>query len=261
MLIVAHIGRTHRRRELPELFTQACEAGYDGVEVVVGAGCTCELSESEENCRALAHEAERVGTPMRSTLLADDPTVRLGVVNEQERLRNIEAVRAVARRCRWLGVRTLRLVPAVAGTGPDAIGPSYQEALNQTWCSLEALRSDFERCGVVAGVTPCHHHFLLSPPEFRELIDQANSPLVGGALDWDVCARIGSPADWITTLQHRLVAISLGAAAWNEAVGDQTWLRALRDIRFDGLLICPGEPCNADDLNALRQAIVATTDD
>ena len=256
MLIVAHIERTHRRRELPELFIRVREAGFDGVEVVVGAGCTCELSESEEDCHALTREAERSGIPVRSALLADDPAVRLGVANERERLRSIEAVRAVVRRCRWLGVRTLRLIPAVAGVGPDGNGLSYQETLNQTWRSLEALRGDFERCGVVAGVMPCHHRFLLSPPEFRELIDRVNSSLVGAALDWDVCARIGSPADWITTLQHRLAAVSLGAAAWNMAVGDQTWLRALRDIRFDGLLICPGEPCNPDELKALRKAIV-----
>jgi sugar phosphate isomerase/epimerase len=88
---------------------------------------------------------------------------------------------------------------------------------------------------------PCHHGFLLSPPEFRELIDRVNSPVVGAALDWSTCAGFGDPADWIATLQHRLAALSIDAVAptWNG-----TLLPALRDAGFDGMLIHTGAAGN-----------------
>ena len=230
MLIVAHIEGTHSQRELPDLFARARETGYDGVELGIGTGCTCELSEPEENCRAIAHQAQQCGTQVRSALLADSAAVRLGTTNH-------EPVRSAVRRCRWLGAESLRLIPAAVGAAPDGTGRTYQDALNETYSGLEAVHVDFERCGVVAGIVPCRHRFLLSPPEFRELIDRVNSPLIGAALDYGACARIGEPTDWITTLQHRLAAVSIEAGTRGKVTGDEPLSRVLRDIGFSGLLI------------------------
>ena len=278
MLIVAHIEEIHSRRELPGVFARTREAGFDGVEIVIGRGRTCDLSEPEENCREIALEADRCGSRVQSAVLADDPAVCISHTIPESAgggSRVLEQVRAVVQRCRWLGAQTLRLTPAGAGphSGPYG-GQSYQDALNQTCSNLEALHADFERCGVVAGVVPCHHRFLLSPPEFRELIDRVNSPMIGAALDWTACAQVGDPADWITTLQRRLAAVTIDAAAWRDlaaangrvrcadraeenaaALPDrsaQRTLRALRDIRFDGLLICLGDAYGTGELNTLR---------
>ena|GEM_PF-2989678 len=256
MLIVAHIEGTRSQRELPELFVRAREAGFDGVEIVIGRGRTCDLSEPEESCREIAVEADRCGTRVRSALLADDPAVRIGDANPESAgggSRVLEQVRAVVQRCRWLGAPTLRLIPAEVGPHSEPYGGrSYQDALNRTCHSLEALRADFERCGVVAGVMPCRHRFLLSPPEFRELIDRVNSPMIAAAVNWAACARVGDPADWITTLQRRLAAVSIDAAARRDLADAG---RALRDIRFDGLLIHVGDACSAGEFDALRSLL------
>ncbi len=243
MRIVAHIERTRRVAELPELFARARQAGFDGVELVIGDGCTCELSSSEKDCRALARQAEQFGTGVRSVLLADDPAVRLAVANPEERARNVETVRGVVQHCRWLGAGVLRLVPAALGAESQGMEASYQEALNHTYDSLEMLRVDFERGGVVAGMMPCHHRFLLSPPEFRELLDRLNSPWIGAALDWTACAEFGAPADWVSTLQHRLAAVRWDdPAARLEPAGAATVRDALRDLRADGILIRGDKP-------------------
>jgi len=232
---VAHIEKTHHHRDLAEPFARARDRGFDGVEIVIGRGATCELLGDPEDCHAIRETARRCGIEVLSALLDDDPAVRIGAADDWERSENVGLVRAVVQRCRRLNPRIVRLVPAVVRTEPDRAGQPYQDALNRTCASLEALRGDFERSGVIAGVMPCHHGFLLSPPEFRELLDRVNSPLVGAALDYAACVRVGDPADWISTLQHRLAAMVIDTPAPDDAV-----VEALRDLRFDGLLIYTG---------------------
>ncbi|MFH0983726.1 MAG: TIM barrel protein [Planctomycetota bacterium] len=290
MLIIAHLDQPHRREEWPKLFAQARAAGFDGVEVVIGDGYACAWSEPEEAYRTLAQEADRCGTPVRSVFLADDPAVRIGIADDAQRAQNLERVRAGIERCRWLGAALLRWIPGAVGPTGDGQAPSYQDALNYTCFGIEALRADFERCGVAAGLIPCYHRFLLSPPEFRELIDRLNSPRIDAALDYAACAQVGEPADWIATLQHRLAAVSMRAAASFPTVGAGSLIvrgesgqercdtgiqapaetqagslchnfchglliQALRHIRFDGLWIHMGELCGPGELNALRQAM------
>lgn len=48
---------------------------------------------------------------------------------------------------------------------------------------------------------------LLSPVELREVIDTANSSAIGACLDLGKIAALGSPADWVTTLGHRVHAV------------------------------------------------------
>ena len=252
MLLVAHLEQTYRRQGLADCFVRAREAGFDGVELVIGPGCTCELSEPEASCRALAHQANQCGTRVHSVLLADDPEVRIGAAGADRRSESCAHVRAALHRCRWLGAQTLRLIPAKVGTGAEGAGHAYQDALNDTCLSLETLRIDFERCGVVVGVMPCHHRFLLSPPEFRELIDRVNSPLVAAALDWTACALVGEPADWIRTLRRRLAAVSIEANVLRGSADSDALLKPLREVRFDGPLILIGEACSAGAFDTLR---------
>ncbi|MCK4660568.1 MAG: TIM barrel protein [Phycisphaerae bacterium] len=240
MLTIAHIARTHHRRELPEQFARIAEAGMTGVEIVVGRGCTCELLESEENCRALAEEAGRCGVRIFSALLADDPQARIGAADHRQRGQAIEQIAAVVRRCRWMGAETLRLAPVGGGVRCGETGFSYQDALNHTYDSLQILRLDFERGGVVAGIMPCLQGFLLSPPEFRELLDRVNSPGIKAALDCTACARFGEPADWITTLQYRLTAVYDESTMAERACDDRALLNALDEVRFEGVFICSG---------------------
>ncbi|MCP4592129.1 MAG: TIM barrel protein [bacterium] len=256
MRILAGIHSDVGPELLPERLAEVRAAGFDGVEIVLGAGGVVEPNAPEEACRALAEQAERYGLRVGSVLLADSPQTHTGSADGKRCHRALEKVRDILHRCAWLGARVVRWVPANLGI-PAADGgacdeaSSYQESLNATYLSLETLRLDCERSGVVAGVIPCHHGFLLSPPEFRELIDRVNSPLLAAALDCSACGRVGDPVDWIFTLQHRLAAVVVEAGAGSAGVR-----RALREVRFDGSLILTGDTAAADEVAAWREGVL-----
>jgi len=104
----------------------------------------------------------------------------------------------------------------------------YQDHLNFAFQVLHRLRFSAERSGVALAVEGAAGGGLLSPVELREIIDEANSFSVGVCLDVDRIAQVGSTADWITTLRHRIRAVRFGRS---DTVDDA--LDALIRIGFD----------------------------
>ena len=104
----------------------------------------------------------------------------------------------------------------------------YQDQLNFAFQILHRLRFAAERNGVALAVEGAAGGGLLSPVELREIIDEANSASVGVCIDVDQIAPIGSPADWITTLGHRVRVVRFRRA--DTAVDA---LDALARIGFD----------------------------
>lgn len=259
MLVLAHIEKSHHAWELRERLAHARDAGFDGVEIALDAGAkgecrACDWMEPEESCRAIAAEAQRCGVPIRAAVLADEPAARIADPDAARQAEAVERVRSAAWCCERLGSGVLRLIPAALRTGSPRAVLSYQDALNSTCRRLESLRLDCERRGVVAAVIPCHHGFLLSPPEFRELLDRISSPFVGAALDWTACAKIGDPVDWIHTLQHRLAAVSVDLTAREPTPLEEAWADTLRENGFDGVIIHTGGTWTAGALERFRHA-------
>ncbi len=87
---------------------------------------------------------------------------------------------------------------------------SYQEAINFVHHFLQRIRMGAEDCGVAVALEGGSGGCLLSPVEFREIIDTANSWAVGACVDAARVARFSSPADWIRTLAGRLHAVRVG---------------------------------------------------
>lgn len=228
MFKVLHIPDMTPLGEAPEWLVRAREMGFDGIEIVVGDRCTCELSATQESCIALGQEATRRGVRVVSLCLAADAGPDIGTGDEDRRLQGRERVRAAVRIGGWLGAQVLRIIPA---SSADRVRCSYQQTLNQTYRSLLNLRGDLERGGVVGAIEPCHHRFLLSPPELRELLDRVNSPWVAAALNWSACEAQGDPHDWAETLRYRLGAVIVEPAAEEAAV------KALEDSGFEGAVI------------------------
>jgi sugar phosphate isomerase/epimerase len=114
-------------------------------------------------------------------------------------------VLAALDRATWLGARVLVLETA-AVVGADC---TYAEALNGTHAALQRLRLAAQRRGVCLALAAPQARFLLSPVEFRNLLDEQCEPAVGAALDVPACQALGEPADWIGTLGWEVSCILL----------------------------------------------------
>lgn len=127
--------------------------------------------------------------------------------------------------------------PRIATDAPD----EYPDALHALYQSLRTLVGPVQQAGIQIGVEVGQNGFLLSPLEARELFDRVGRPEIGASLDVITIARIGSPVDWIRTLRHRLVCLTI-----HTSISETPPLAsALREIRYTGPLVCYGDPTAA----------------
>ncbi len=214
-----------RGSELQERCKCAMAAGFDGVELVLGA----DMLSNGRPFQPAAHESDNLvehDLKIRAVAARFVTTdVEVAAVELAELLRRA-AIRGA--QCLNLTIPPIRTAtmgkrrrggdeettgqrdggaekPNAIERGADGQGfTSYQEGINFAYQLLRRVRLDAECCGVSvaleAGATGC----LLSPVELRELIDTANSWAVGVCID---AARIALPADWIRILKARVHAV------------------------------------------------------
>jgi hexulose-6-phosphate isomerase len=96
-------------------------------------------------------------------------------------------------------------------------------------------------------VDPARTGLLLSPVEFREWLDEINSPWVGACLDVGHVHTLGCPQDWINTLAGHLTHVRAtdrrSAETCLPGEGEVDYagvMQALRQVGYDGPLSCDG---------------------
>jgi sugar phosphate isomerase/epimerase len=161
----------------------------------------------------------------------------------------VNAVCAQLHAAAAIGAKVLNLhLPPVRGSGRGEGFGRYQEGVNFAYELLHRARLEAEATGVAVALEAADGGCLLSPVELREIIDAANSWAVGACVDAGRIALLGSPADWVGTLEHRVQAVRLspsldepkrgatGGSAWAEEL-----LRSLDNVPADRPLIICGE--------------------
>ncbi len=223
----------------------ARDAGFDGIELVVS--CT-ELDDEVDQGSApvevaLRNEQERSPVLALSTVLTD---VRVEAAVSQ--------VRDLLGVATSLEARCLNLaLPPLTGSGHRAERAGfdrYQDALNYAYHLLRGVRHDSESSGVAMALQAATEGSLLSPVEFRELLDAVNSWSVGACVDTARIARVGNPADWLVTLGARVQAVRvwINDEKFREAGSPATCespvvglARALDKIAYDRVVIAAGD--------------------
>jgi len=164
-------------------------------------------------------------------------------------------------RAAWLGAEAILIVPAVVGRW-NSKDPqvSYADALHRTHDALRRLVPEAEARGVGLAMENVWNRFLLSPIEWRDLVDRVNSPYVGVYFDVGNVMPFGYPQDWITILGHRILRMhfkdyDLSKSGTDGFVpvgdGDVNWaavVAALSDAQYDGPIIHEGK----GDLQEIR---------
>lgn len=103
-----------------------------------------------------------------------------------------------------VGAGTVLLVPAVVNEQVR-----YQEAWERSQQHIRELIPLAEKNQVIIAVENVWNKFLLSPLEFRQYIDEINSPWVRAYFDMANVVIFGYPQDWIRTLGNRIVKLHI----------------------------------------------------
>lgn len=231
-----------------EAMEEAKRLGFESIELATGLSGRLTLGTGESDCRALADRARTVGIELSSLatvlhwdlpLTADDPAVRE---------RSIEATRRVLEQARWLGVDAALIIPGHVDIffRPGEPVVRYDLAWERSLAGLRALKGDAERTGVDLCLENVWNRFLLSPLEFRDLLDRVGSPRVAAYFDVGNCFLNGYPDQWIGILGPRIRRVHVkdfrrsvgtidGFCALYEGEIDWTSvMEALRAVGYDG---------------------------
>jgi len=174
-----------------EGFALAKEAGFDGVELG-----TLNDAATREKAAALAKKyGLAIPSIMNSIHWArphsdPDPNVR------REAFEGMLASFATAKAT---GAETVLLVPAVV---TETV--TYEQAWIRSQAEILELLKHAEADRIAIGIENVWNRFLLSPIEFRDYIDQFNSPFVQAYFDVGNICLYGNPHQWIRTLGHRI---------------------------------------------------------
>jgi len=219
---------------LREHAARASSDGFDGVEWMHPTGPLL----LQPGSSPVPHdETLRVGAVAIRCESIDVPTAMEGVLSQ------LHAAAALGAR-----VLNLRIPPVGPSDGGESFG-RYQDGLNFAYEVLHRARHEAEATGVALALETADGGCLLSPVELREIIDAANSWAVGACVDAARIALVGSPADWVGTLRHRVQAVRLwqttnpsdDIARHGRAACSEELIRSLDDVPPDRPLIVCGE--------------------
>ncbi len=230
-------------------FAAAAELGFEGVQPYVEPEGYFSLQTEDRTLQAISAAARQAGIVLTSLeikpfsyLLTDgDAAVRAAGVALVRRAMQVAAA---------MEISAVLVIPGYVGLpwDPSVKPVRYDLAYERTRQALLELAPDAERLGVSILVENIWNKFLLSPLEFRTLIDEVGSPHVGVLLDTGNLIAFGYPEQWIRILGRRIKEVHL--KDYRESVGgvsgfvgllegDVNWpevIAALGEIGYEGFL-------------------------
>lgn len=230
-------------------FAAAAELGFEGVQPYVEPEGYFSLQTEDRTLQAISAAARQAGIvltsleikPFSYLLTDDDAAIRAAGVALVRRAMQVAAA---------MEIPAVLVIPGYVGLpwDPSVKPVRYDLAYERTRQGLSELARDAERLGVSILVENIWNKFLLSPLEFRTLIDEIGSPHVGMLLDTGNLIAFGYPEQWIRILGRRIKEVHL--KDYRESVGgvsgfvgllegDVNWpevIAALGEIGYDGFL-------------------------
>lgn len=213
-------------------------AGFDAVEPP--SGLDREEMVAAANEYSLDIPSVVVSTHWANPLSSPDPAVReTGRKGVETALHDANAY----------GASLILLVPGVVNEDV-----SYKDAYNRSRAEIEKLLPLAEELEVVIGIENVWNHFLLSPLEAAQYVDDFKSEWVGWYFDIGNIMNFGWPEQWINVLGDRIVMVHLKEFSrkkrdeeglWNGfrvhyTEGDNNWeaiMAALKQTGYSGYAI------------------------
>ena len=222
-------------------FHAAREAGYQGVELTFhepGRG-PLSLESTRQEVTALHDTIRRADLEVPSLMcgaaVRSTPVLHSDAAMRAQAVRNLDLA---LERARWLGATAVLVHPGQLR--PDT---RYDAAYDWTRQALRALRPACEEHGIAIALENVWNKFLLSPMEFRAIVDDVDHPLVGAYFDVGNVLLFGYAEQWVQILGTRIKkvhvkdfkrAVGTGQGFCQLLEGDANYRAAMRELRAIG---------------------------
>jgi L-ribulose-5-phosphate 3-epimerase len=232
-------------------FERLKELGFDGVE----SGSTAQAS-------AYREATAKTGVRVHGLVNGGHWGVRLSSHDQATRNRARTNLGNAIKNCAALGGSAVLLVPGVvkgaAIKGKEAKA-SHQEVWDRSIAEVTKLLPLAAKTGVRVLIETVWNGFCYEPKQFRDYIDDFNSPWVGAYFDIGNMQKFAPAHEWIQVLGSRTVKLDVkdwgtkrGFCRLGE--GDVNWDRVreeLAKINFSGWATREGRDKNLEDTSKL----------
>ena len=226
----------------------AKKAGFEGVELALGAEGELSMSSSERELLEIRKTAEDMGLSLYSLSSGLCWDYRLSDDDAANRIKAKDMIKKQLEAAKILGADTILVIPGVVNVEfsyPER-RVAYDVVYERSLEGLMELKSYAEDLKVNIGLENVWNKFLLSPMEMRDFIDKIGSDYVGSYLDVGNTLYCSYPEDWVRILGKRIKKVHfkdyrMAAGGLHGFVdllaGDVNYpevVKALNEIGYDG---------------------------
>ncbi len=219
--------------------------GYQALEFGVSDSGVLPLSITEQECQKIKQAADSEGIALDSLASGLYWSRALGDGNPAQRAAALEDLRAMLRISRWLGAKTLLVIPGAVDVFflPGREVQDYHEVHNYASDGLSKALEFAEEAEVRMGLENVWNRFLMSPLEMKGFLEKFNSPWIGSYLDVANVLPMGYPEQWLKILGKLIVGVhfkdyrrAVGTAEGfvDLLEGDVNWPEVMKTIKLIG---------------------------
>jgi hexulose-6-phosphate isomerase len=253
-------GGLEHSRPVDEVFAEARDAGFAGVELAVAEQGVLTPETDRTTCERYRAQAEKRGVMLQTLASGMSWTCSPTSADATTRRRSIELHKGALQRAAWLGAHAMLFVPGAVKVPWDSsyVPVRYDHAVEWAAEAVRELSVVAERVGVDLCVENVWNGLLYSPLELARFIDGFGSPSVGVYFDvGNVLGYHQHPPHWVEILGKRIKRVHV--KDFKASVGnmsgfcdllegdvpfDQT-MRALREAGYDGTVVAEMIPWRA----------------
>jgi len=238
---------TPREWSFDEILSNAAQAGYEAVELVITDEGEITLDTPAAELGKLAARAADAGIELSSICPSFRNSVKDIMTNDdQVRAESIDNIRKALDVAKALQIDTMLLT--LGALTPDLY---YNEAYANSLQAMQKLAPYAEQLDVNLAIEYVWNKFLLSPMEFARFCDECASPKIGLFFDTGNMVVFGYPEHWIRICGKHLMKVHFKdfkrqGYAWPPLLeGDVDFpvvMAELRKIGYDDALLSEVSP-------------------
>ena len=191
---------------IKDSLTLAKNAGFEGVELALGAEGELSMTSTENEIKEVKKLADGMGLALYSLSCGLCWDYRLSDDDPALRTKAKDMIKKQLETAKILGADTILVIPGAVNVEfsfPEkkvAYDVVYDRALE----GLNELKHEAEALKVNIALENVWNKFLLSPMEMRDFIDKLDSEYVGSYLDIGNTMYCSFPEDWVRILGKRI---------------------------------------------------------